>query len=250
MSRIHWTVVIAIMTLALTLACGGGGGNVPTDEIIRTGELADFTPANPNPGVNSVSVQGSVTTNIAILSVMVTGTAGVYGVSFDLIFDPDIAEFAGYAPGNLLEAGGQQVVYQVNARQAGRVIVGVARTTGTGIDAGVSTALIQLRLRVKEPGVSQVSFEKAELLNSNNPPTEIVGIEFTGGTLTVSGTIWANDRTSPSESKRCCAPGLTLLRNDSPKKMVWVHCLRSSRPYTLGTRVESWITIPFFFDAT
>jgi len=183
MSRIHWTVVIAIMTLALTLACGGGGGNVPTHEIIETGDLADFTPADPNPGANSVSVQGSVTTNIAMLSVMVTGTAGVYGASFDLIFDPDIAEFAGYAPGNLLEAGGQQVVYQVNAQQAGRVIVGVARTTGTGIDAGVSTALIQLRLRVKRLGVSQVRFEGAELLNSNNPPTEIVGIGFSKRTV-------------------------------------------------------------------
>lgn len=207
MSRIHWTVVIAITTLALTLACSGGGGNVPTDEIIEPGELADFTPANPNPGANSVSVQGSVTSNIAVLSVMVTGTAGVYGASFDLIFDPDIAEFVGYLPGNLLEAGGQQVVYQVNAHHAGRVIVGVARTTGTGIDAGVSTALIELRLRVKRLGVSPVSFEGAELLNSNNPPTEIVGIGFTGGTLTVTGSMWANNRTSPSESKRCCAPG-------------------------------------------
>lgn len=211
MSRNRWTAVIAIMTLALTLACGGGGANVPTDEITKTGDIAHFTPADPNPGANSVSLQASIATNIATLSVMVTGTAGVYGASFDLIFDPDIVEFAGYAPGNLLEADGQRVVYQINADQAGRVIVGVARTTGAGIDAGVSTMLIRLHLRVRQLGVSQISFERAELLNSNNPPTEIVGIGFTGGTLTVIGSIWVNDHTSPSESKPRCAAGSPLL---------------------------------------
>jgi hypothetical protein len=63
----------------------------------------------------------------------------------------------------------------------------VARTTGIGIDSGVSTALIQLRLRVKQRlGVSQIRFESADLFHSNDPPTEIVGIEFFGGTLTVN----------------------------------------------------------------
>jgi hypothetical protein len=97
-----------------------------------------------------------------------------------------VVEFAGWAPGNLLETGGQQVTYQVNAQQSGRVIVGVARTTGVGIDAGVSTALIQLRLRATSAGTSAISFQNADLLNSNNPPTEIVGIAFTGGTLTAN----------------------------------------------------------------
>ena len=70
--------------------------------------------------------------------------------------------------------------------EPGRVIVGVARTTGVGVDAGVSTALIQLRLRAIRSGTATIRFENADLLNSNNPPTEIVGIAFTGGTLTAN----------------------------------------------------------------
>jgi hypothetical protein len=147
---------------------------------------ADFTPSDSNPGANTVSVMGSASSNIVTLNVMVTGTAGVYGAGFDLVFDPTMAEFAGYSPGNLLETGGQQVTYQINALQPGRVIVGVARTTGTGIDAGVSTALIQLRLRAKQAGTTEVRFENADLLNANNPPSEIVGIAFAGGTLTAN----------------------------------------------------------------
>jgi len=185
MRRIHWTVAIAILTLAMTISCGGGGGDSPGG-----GETnifaADFTPTDLNPGANTVSALGSSSSNIVTLSMMVTGTSGVYGASFDLVYDPDVAEFAGWSPGNLLETGGQQVTYQVNAQQSGRVIVGAARTTGVGIDAGVSTALIQLRLRVTAAGVSQIRFENADLLNSNNPPTEIVGIAFTGGTLTAN----------------------------------------------------------------
>ena len=132
MRRIHWTVAIAILTLTVTISCGGGGGDSSTGGG-STIVAADFTPTDLNPGANTVTVQGSASSNIVTLSAMVTGTAGVYGASFDLVFDPGVAEFAGHSPGNLLETGGQQVTYQVNAQQAGRVIVGVARTTGVGI---------------------------------------------------------------------------------------------------------------------
>jgi hypothetical protein len=185
MRRIHWTVAIAILTLAMTISCGGGGGDSPAGGG-TTIVAVDFTPTDLNPGANTVSALGSSSSNIVTLSVMVTGTPGVYGASFDLVYDPDVVEFAGWSKGNLLETGGQQVTYQVNAQQSGRVIVGVARTTGVGIDAGVSTALVQLRLRARAAGVSPIRFENADLLNSNNPPTEIVGIAFTGGTLTAN----------------------------------------------------------------
>jgi len=188
MRRIHWTVAVTILslTLAVTISCGGGGGGDSSTGGGTTIVAADFTPLDLNPGANTVSAQGSASSNIVTLSVMVTGTSGVYGASFDLVYDPAVAEFAGYSPGNLLETGGQQVTYQVNAQQAGRVIVGVARTTGVGVNAGVSTALIQLRLRAIHAGASQIRFENADLLNANNPPTEIVGIAFTGGTLTAN----------------------------------------------------------------
>jgi hypothetical protein len=186
MRRKNWTVALAILTLTVTISCGGGGGGDSPTGGGTTIVAADFTPTELNPGANTVSALGSSRSNIVTLSVMVTGTAGVYGASFDLVYDPTVAEFAGYSPGNLLESGGQQVTYQVNAQQAGRVIVGVARTTGVGIDAGVSTALIQLQLRATSAGASAISFQNADLLNSNNPPTEIVGIAFTGGTLTAN----------------------------------------------------------------
>jgi hypothetical protein len=185
MRRNHWILAIAILTLTVTISCGGGGGGGSTGGG-TTIVAADFTPAVATPGANTVSALGSASSNIVTLSVMVTGTSGVYGASFDLVFDPSVAEFAGWSPGNLLETGGMQVTYQVNANQAGRVIVGVARTSGAGVDAGVSTALIQLRLRAIHEGTSSVRFENADLLNANNPPTEIVGISFSGGTMTAN----------------------------------------------------------------
>ena len=87
MRRIHWTVAIAILTLAMTISCGGGGGDSPAGGG-TTIVAADFTPTTLNPGANTVSALGSANSNIVTLSVMVTGTSGVYGASFDLVYDP------------------------------------------------------------------------------------------------------------------------------------------------------------------
>ena len=44
------------------------------------------------------------------------------------------------------------------------------------VDLGRETVIIAEGIR----------FENADLLNANNPPTEIVGIQFTGGTMTAN----------------------------------------------------------------
>jgi hypothetical protein len=184
MRRFHWILIALFLTVTVSCGGGSGGGGVTGGGGGSTIYAGSFTPAEPNPGANSVSLMGSASSNIVTLAVNVTGTNDVFGGSFDLVYDPTMAEFANWAAGSLLESGGHQVSYQVNAQQAGRVIVGVSRTTiGAGADAGISTALVQLRLRVIEAGSSSVRIENADLLDSQNPPGPIAGIAFSGGTL-------------------------------------------------------------------
>jgi len=120
-----------MLTLTVTISCGGGGDSGPTGGG-TTIVAADFTPTELNPGANTVSALGSSSSNIVTLSVMVTGTAGVYGASFDLVYDPDVVEFAGYSPGNLLENGGQQVTAQIDDSFGPGLPVG--NVLGTDID--------------------------------------------------------------------------------------------------------------------
>ena len=185
MRRIHALLAIAIV-LALTgsTSCGGGGDSGASTNGGNTIYAGSFTPANPTPGANSVALAGSSNQNIVTLAVNVAGTNDVSGAAFDLTFDPAKAEFAGWSPGLLLEQGGHQVTYQMNSQQAGRVIVGVSRTTaGTGADAGIATPVVLLRMRVIGSGSSQIGFTNADLLNSATPPGAKSGISFSGGTL-------------------------------------------------------------------
>lgn len=186
MSRSWGILSTVVMGVVLTLACGGGGGG----DVVSGGGggstivAASFTPEIASPGANNVSTVGSPNSNIVTVTVMVTGTSDVYGASFDLVFDPTVAEFVGWSPGTLLESGGRQVSYQVNSQLPGRVVVGASRTQPIGgADAGVSTGLIQLRLRANRAGTTSVRFENADLLDSQNPPQDIGGIQFSGGTL-------------------------------------------------------------------
>lgn len=185
MRRFQWATVPLILAVAASVSCGGGGDSSTGGS--TTIYAGGFTPAEPNPGANSVSMFGSASSNIVTLAVNVAGTNDLSGASFDVTFDPAMAEFVNWSAGQLLEQGGHQVVYQLNSQQAGRVIVGISRTTvGTGANAGIPTAIILLRMRVTRAGSSTIAFENADLLNSGNPPAAKQGISFSGGTLTAS----------------------------------------------------------------
>jgi hypothetical protein len=188
MRRFNVSMIVLVLATTVLFSCGGGGGD--KSDVTGGGGggstilAGTFTPTTPSPGANTVSMSGSGTSNIMTLAVNVSGTNDVFGASFDVVYDPTMIEFVNWTTGRLLEAGGHQVTYQVNAQQAGRVVVGVSRTTlGTGASAGVATPLINLQFRLNEPGTSQVAFERAALLNTMDPPQSIGGIAFSGGTL-------------------------------------------------------------------
>ncbi|HXV75659.1 MAG TPA: cohesin domain-containing protein [Candidatus Polarisedimenticolaceae bacterium] len=184
------TRLLPLLLVTSLVACGGGGetSGLSGGPGGGSGILAgNFTPDNPDPGANTVSIHGSSNTNIVTLNVTVTGVTDVFGASFDVTYDPTMTEFVNWSPGSLLESNNQQVSYQINSQQAGRLVVGVARTTPSGgANAGISTGLVKLLFRVTQAGASQVRFERAGLLNSADPPQSIGGIVFAGGTLTAN----------------------------------------------------------------
>jgi hypothetical protein len=184
----HVNGMVTGLVIACLLGCGGGGSG---DGGPSNNYAGSFTPDTQSPGANTVYTTGTSgsgsNASLVTVNVIVNDTADIYGASFDVTFDPSKAQFVNYSAGELLEFGGQSVSYQVNATTPGRLVVGVARTSGgLGVTVTDARILIRLTLRVTDAGASAVRFGNPALLNSQNPPTPKSGIAFFGGTLTAT----------------------------------------------------------------
>ena len=189
--------LFTVLFVSIALACGGGGSGDSSGGVVGGGGggssnvAGSFTPGAQNPGANTVYLTGTTgsgaNNSLVTLHVNVSNTSDVFGASFDVQYDPTMAQFVNWGAGDLLEFGGQSVAYQVNATQPGRLVVGVARTSGgVGVTTTGVRRLIDLTLRVTRAGNSQVAFLNASLLDSQNPPQTKQGISFFGGTLSAN----------------------------------------------------------------
>ena len=166
-----------ILTVALCLltavACGGGGSDGGVVGGGSTTLTVTYSPANANPGPDSVSLaQGTIQTNLITLDVLVTDAQGVYGAGFDLSYNSSSLTFVGYSPGTILESGGNSPSYQVSAPSPGDLVVGVSRTGQVpGVDVSGTQTLV--RLTPPEP---KFEFRSA----SNRGATNLVGMPGTG----------------------------------------------------------------------
>jgi hypothetical protein len=179
-------ICLLLLLIVLAPACGGGGGGSsggvidPPDPL-----LADFSPANSNPGPNTVSMsRRSATGNPVTINVNVTDTDNIFGASFDVVYPDSLAEYTGYAAGDLLEEGGHSPFYNVTETSPGRIVVVASRTGSVpAVDVTGTRVLIRLAFRLTREGSGLVVFENANLSDDQLPPQNLTGIDWDGGTL-------------------------------------------------------------------
>ena len=180
-------ILLVAAALACAAGCSGGGGS--DGDVIGGGGSTllnvSFAPDTPAPGAATVALDlfsappGSVT-----VAVEVTDVPNVFGAGFDMVWDPAVAEYVSWAPGTLLESGGNQPAYQVALIQPGLLVVGASRTGASSVDAVGSVPLIRLTLRGLAVGSTPVALENASLLDGQAPPQGIPSLNWSGGTLT------------------------------------------------------------------
>jgi hypothetical protein len=184
---------LALLIALSALSCGGGGSEststvpaLPDPDPVNdsggsTSLAASFVPAAADPAPGSIVLgQEEASGNVVSVFVRVVGGEDVYGAGFDLLYDGDVVEYVGWAPGSLLEVGGNTPIYSVSP-QPGKLVVGVSRT---GPVAGITGTrkLIVLTFRVTEAGTSPASFDGGFLLDSQLPtPQPIPGLTWHGG---------------------------------------------------------------------
>jgi hypothetical protein len=155
---------------AFLLACGGGGGG---EDGVVTRLLCAGTVA-PAPDLVTLGCPAEATDAITI-SVHLGGpttSSNVYGLKFDLVFDPAVVQFEPPAvEGNFLKRDGAATIMQASAAPGdpGRVIVAITRQgVANGLQAvDADNLVIVLLLRGVAAGGTTVAFENAEVIDSS-----------------------------------------------------------------------------------
>jgi hypothetical protein len=178
--------LIMLMALVTAPACGGGGGSDSGVGPSPTPLSASFVADQPTPGAKTVSMlQASKSNDVVNVYVSLTETSGVYGTAFEVMFDPAGATFVGFAKGAAFEVGGSSPNYTVDgSSNPGRIVVGVARTTGTVTNIVGSKAILTLQFRVKTVGAFPVTLQNGVVYDGQAPPKPISSIQWFAGAIT------------------------------------------------------------------
>jgi hypothetical protein len=189
--------VAVIMALgALMPACGGGGGGGGGN--VQRPLIATFTPADPNPGPNTINMGGASSGANFSVRVQVTDTDDFFGAGFRVGFNTATARFVGFSSvGSLLigQGVGTDFDAQINPNDASQVLVTATiqdNTQPAGIDVAGTQLLITLNFQATaETANNPITFEDPKDVQecpiAGQACNEISGaLTWSGGTMSAA----------------------------------------------------------------
>ena len=178
--------LVLLLALGVAPACGGGGGSALDVGGSPSPLSASFVAEQPTPGAKTVSMlQASKSNDVVSVYVTLSDTSGVYGTAFEVAFDTAGAAYLGFTHGAAFEAGGGTPAYTVDgSTNPGRIVVGVARTSGTTTNIVGSKAVLVLQFRVKQAGAFPVTLQNGIVYDGQVPPQPIASIQWFAGAIT------------------------------------------------------------------
>jgi len=155
---------------AIILGCGGGGGgsNDVISHLLCSGTSApapdQVTLGCPATGIDSITLSvhlGGPTTS-----------SSIYGLKFDLVFDPSVVQFEPPAmEGGFLKKDGASTIMQVgpDPGNPGRLIVAITRQGAVGglQASSADQTVITLLFRGIATGSTTITFENAAVVDSS-----------------------------------------------------------------------------------
>ena len=176
---------LAAALAVIVLACGGGGAG---DDGIVPHLLCGGSAA---PAADQVTlgcpIQGTDSITVAVRLGGPTTSSDIYGLQFDLVFDPAVLQYQPPAmEGGFLNRDGAATILQVGPMQGnpGRLIVAIVRQ---GAPAGLQATaaeqvVITLLFRGVSAGSTTLAFQNAAVVDSSLQP--LASMTF-GGSLTI-----------------------------------------------------------------
>lgn len=138
--------------------------------------------AAPAAGTVAITENPSSTCGAAVLDLIVTDVSGVFGASFDLVFDPTAVSYQGLSTtGSFLGTNLQSLV----DLDTGSVSIGITRTgtTSTADAVGSQVLATVTFLRNGASGMSSLQVTDESLLDNQMPPQSLAGVSWSGGSF-------------------------------------------------------------------
>ena len=171
--------------LLFSIHCGGGGGGGGTTSAPHFTCAGAVAPIADHVAFSCPATSGSPIT-IAVKIGGPSVATDIYGIKFDLVTDPAIATFLPPAvQGTFLDRDNNPVTVQadVSPGDPGRVLVSITRLGAvSGLQVLASQELV-LTLGFGSTGMNgmtNLTFQNAEAVDSSSPPAPIAGITFDG----------------------------------------------------------------------
>ncbi len=171
---------VVVLCGLLLAAChhGGGGGDGAAPALRCSGTIAT---AQDLVRFDCPATSGSPMAVRVLIGP--TTSMDVYGIKFDVVFDPAVLAFDGPAiEGNFLNQDGNPTVVEagVQPSEPGRLVVSVSRlglAGGVGVAIGEKT-VVTLPFMGVASGSTMLTFENDEAVDSTRTP--IAAIQFSG----------------------------------------------------------------------
>jgi hypothetical protein len=199
-SKTSWLATFSVLLLvsAMSVACGGGGGD-PSPPI-NGGLAATWTPAEPNPGAMTISLGSGGTSGANFtVPVQVTGIDDFFGAAFRVRFNSATVDFVSFSSaGTVIDAGGATLLITAVEQVPGEVWVNATRQQGAGgayvpgVDVGTTSMLITLNFRATGVvAANTFTFINREVQTCNDAaqtcaPVPDGNLTWSGGTLRAS----------------------------------------------------------------
>ena len=185
-SRISLGLSLAGLLLVCT-RCGGGGPTAPPQPSMSI----SFTAAAATAPSITLTEVSKTPTSITV-AVNANSVTDLFGVGFDLVWNPAFLHYQSAAEGSFLRAAGIATAFTAELvdvepgpgedRQQGRLAIGVGRLNAVPGVSG-SGQLATVTFTSVASGTTGMSFEAIQPFDSTG--TRITAMSFAGGTFTV-----------------------------------------------------------------
>ena len=131
-----------------------------------------------------MSLQAGATSLTSLeLNVALQAVPGLYGLAFDLDYPAAALRYVSSNAGPALAGTGVSLLIQSVETAPGHLVVGIARSGPVSGVASASGAALAIRFDVLAAGSGGITFSRNHAFD--NKSTEIAGVNWVGGTVTV-----------------------------------------------------------------
>jgi len=177
--------IVLVCGVALSGACSEDDAGVPDAVCV------EFAPAEaPEAGKVAARAGAESTCDVAVVEIVATDIDDVFSMEADVLYDSVAVQYLGFdAEDSVLRTDGVEIVPIVSEVEDGRITLGIARGSLTGIDVSGSRLLVKLFFLNKLVAGTTGSLTLTDecLRGSEEPPDDVKpGLVCAGGTFTIN----------------------------------------------------------------